>query len=284
MTVIEFFSGIGSQTQALKNIGIEHEVIGISEIDKYAVRAYEQLHGEVHNFGDITKIESLPYCDLLTYSFPCQDLSIAGNQAGIVKGNRSGLLFEVERLLNGMIEKPKYLLLENVKNLISKKFYNSYQEWLNKLTAFGYVNYSMLLNAKDYGIPQNRERVFCVSIRKDVDNYFWTPEKIKKIKLDMFLLNKNDYIVDSLFHNRPERIYSNYSPTIKLNCNLLKIRNPEKKERLISSRECFRLMGFKDEQFDKIEGISDSQLYKLAGNSIVVNVLEAIFKNLFKDK
>jgi DNA (cytosine-5)-methyltransferase 1 len=83
MTVIELFAGLGSQTQALKNIGIAHEVVGISEIDKYAIKTYEQLHGKVHNFGDIKKIESLPYCDFFTYSFPCQDLSIAGKQEGI---------------------------------------------------------------------------------------------------------------------------------------------------------------------------------------------------------
>jgi DNA (cytosine-5)-methyltransferase 1 len=141
LTVIELFAGIGSQTQALKNIGIEHKVIGISEINKYAIMVYEMLHGKVNNFGDITKIESLPYCDLLTYSFPCQDLSIAGKQAGIKEGTRSGLLLQVERLLNDMPIKPKYLLLENVKNLISDKFYPDYEKWLNELASFGYVNY-----------------------------------------------------------------------------------------------------------------------------------------------
>ena len=123
--VITLFSGIGSQEMALRNIGINYEVVGISEIDKFAIKSYEAIHGKVHNFGDISKIEELPYCDLLTYSFPCQDLSISGKQKGISKGTRSGLLLEVERLLrkakeNGTL--PKYLLLENVKNLVGKKF------------------------------------------------------------------------------------------------------------------------------------------------------------------
>ena len=88
MKVIELFAGIGSQTQALKNIGVEHEVIGTAEIDKYAVKSYEAIHGEVNNLGDICKIEKLPHCDLLTYSFPCQDLSVAGKGAGIKEGTR----------------------------------------------------------------------------------------------------------------------------------------------------------------------------------------------------
>lgn len=107
-----------------------------------------------------------------TYSFPCQDLSVAGKQVGIKEGTRSGLLYEVERLLEDSVNKgkqPKYLLLENVKALVSKKFMPDFQRWLDKLEQLGYNNYWQVLNAKDYGIPQNRERVFVVSIRKDVD-------------------------------------------------------------------------------------------------------------------
>ena len=115
--IIELFAGVGSQAMALRNIGLDYEVVGISEIDKFAIKSYEAIHGEVHNFGDISKIEELPYCDLLTYSFPCQDLSVVGKQKGINKDTRSGLLLEVERLLlkakeNGTL--PKYYLLENV--------------------------------------------------------------------------------------------------------------------------------------------------------------------------
>ena len=169
MKVIELFAGIGSQTQALKNLGIAHEVIGISEIDKYAIKTYEAIHSSVKNFGNITKIEKLPYCDFLTYSFPCQDISVAGKQAGIKEGTRSGLLFEVERLLECMEEKPKYLLLENVKNLVGKGHKADFDKWLLRLEELGYKNYWKVLNAKDYGIPQNRERVFVVSIRNDIE-------------------------------------------------------------------------------------------------------------------
>ena len=179
LKVIELFAGVGSQTQALKNIGLEHEVVAISEIDKYAVQSYDAIHGKVNNLGDITKIDKLPYCDLLTYSFPCQSISVSGKMEGFTKGSgtRSGLLWEVERLLKIYEEKPKYLLLENVKNLVSKKFINGFEEWLDVLDDLGYNNYWQVLNAKDYGIPQNRERVFVVSIRKDIEQGYIFPNK-----------------------------------------------------------------------------------------------------------
>lgn len=167
--VVELFSGIGSQTQALKNLGITHKVVATSEIDKYAVQSYNALHGDTLNLGDITKLHELPQSDLWTYSFPCTDISVAGKLGGLEKGSgtRSGLLWEVERLLLRASEKgnlPKYLLLENVKNLVGKKFKADYDEWLAFLSGLGYSNYWQVLNAKHYGIPQNRERVFCVSI------------------------------------------------------------------------------------------------------------------------
>ena len=127
-----------------------------------------------NNLGDISKIESLPYADFWTYSFCCQDISVAGKQAGIVKGQtRSGLLYEVERLLNvAKINNtlPKYLLLENVKNLVGKKFKAQFDDWLNRLSDLGYNTYWKVLNAKECGVPQNRDRVFAISIRKDIDN------------------------------------------------------------------------------------------------------------------
>ena len=141
LRLIELFAGIGSQTQALTNIGVPHTVVGISEIDKYAIQSYKAMHGDVTNFGDIREIKSLPDADLWTYSFPCQDISVAGKGAGIKEGTRSGLLFEVERLLitaskNGNL--PKFLLLENVKNLVSKKFKADFDRWLAFLKSLGY--------------------------------------------------------------------------------------------------------------------------------------------------
>ena len=163
--VFEAFAGYGSQSIALKNLDIPYEVVAISEIDKYAIKAYEAIHGQVNNLGDISKIkiEDIPQHDLFTYSFPCQDISVAGKQEGIVKGQtRSGLLYECERIIEAV--KPKYLLLENVKNLISKKHKEDFDKWLEYLETLGYTNYWDILNAKDFGVPQSRERVFVVSI------------------------------------------------------------------------------------------------------------------------
>ena len=186
LKIIELFAGIGSQHQALKNIGVEHEVVAISEIDKYAIKSYEALHGSANNLGDITKIERLPQADLWTYSFPCQDVSVAGKLAGITEGTRSGLLYEVERLLkiaNDEGTLPTYLLLENVKNLVSKRFKADFDKWLDFLSSIGYTNYWKVLNAKDYGIPQNRERVFCVSIRGSHTPFIFPEKQELKLKL-----------------------------------------------------------------------------------------------------
>ena len=197
--VIELFAGIGSQRQALKNLGIEHEVVAISEIDKYCLTSYEAIHGDCPNLGSICEIERLPKANLWTYSFPCQDISVAGNLAGIEKGTRSGLLFEVERLLNVAAkndELPKYLLLENVKNLVSKRFKPQFDEWLKYLEGLGYTNYWKVLNAKDYGIPQNRKRVFCVSIRGDHNPFSFPQKQELKLKLKDML----EPIVDEKYY------------------------------------------------------------------------------------
>ena len=207
LRLIELFAGIGSQTQALTNIGIAHKVVAISEIDKYAIQSYEAMHGKANNLGDIRKIEELPDADLWTYSFPCQDISVAGKGAGIKEGTRSGLLFEVERLLRVASEKgtlPKYLLLENVKNLVSKKFKADFDKWLDFLGELGYTNYWKVLNAKDYGIPQNRERVFCVSIRGEHEPFVFPRPKELTIRLrDMI-----DEAVDEKFYLKESTIRS----------------------------------------------------------------------------
>lgn len=169
--VFEAFSGYGSQATSLKRLGIPFEVVAISEIDKYAIQAYEALHGKVLNLGDISKInvDDVPDHDLFTYSFPCQDISVAGKQAGIAEGTRSGLLWECERIIAG--KKPKYLLMENVKNLVGKKHKPAFEKWCEWLESQGYANYWQVLNAKDYGVPQNRERVFMVSMLGEHEPY-----------------------------------------------------------------------------------------------------------------
>lgn len=310
MRVIELFAGVGSQTQALKNLGIKHEVIGISEIDKYAINSYEQLHGTVNNFGDISKIDILPTADLWTYSFPCQDISVSGKQRGFDKedNTRSGLLWKVERLLK-VSEKPKYLLMENVKNLVSKKFKPGFDKWCECLEEMGYKNYYQVLNAKDFGIPQNRERVFMISILGEHKPYIFPEKQELKIRLKDLLENEVEekYIVSNRLyegHLRRKEEHrkkgngfgfslfneeSKYTNTLsaryyKDGSEILIDRREETLPRKLTPLECWRLMGWKNEQFEKIQGISDTQLYKQAGNGIVVNVLEAIFKNLFQEQ
>ena len=371
LKVIEAFAGVGSQRMALRNLGIKHEVVGIFEIDKFALKSYEAIHGECPNLGDISKIDvkNVPKHDLFTYSFPCQDLSIAGKQKGMIRGvTRSGLLYECERIIKHC--KPKYLLLENVKNLVGKKNKPQFDEWLKFLEDLGYTNYWKVLNAKDYGVPQNRERVFVVSILgehepysfplpikldksiKDIledeveEKYYFKTDKAEKLisKVKDSMLNKKECCDSTLLKPKilqvgncitarydagiqnkqsigvavVEKIlisqatkkgciemdipgvcdlsYPNpktrrgrvqekggISPTLTASENGISYINKEYRIRKLTPLECWRLMDFTDEDFYKAKnvGVSNSQLYKQAGNSIVVKVLEGIFKELF---
>lgn len=208
--VFEAFSGIGTQRMAFRNLGIEHEVVAIAEIDKYALKSYEAIHGDCPNLGDISKIDpnDIPDHDLFTYSFPCQDISVAGKQKGFEKGGgtRSGLLWECEKVIR--TKRPKYLLMENVKNLVSKKFKPGFEEWLRSLEELGYTNYWQILNAKDYGIPQNRERVFCISILGEHEPYIF-PEKRE------LTLRLKDVLEDEV----DEKFYLNDEQTKRLTGN-----------------------------------------------------------------
>lgn len=164
-TVNELFAGIGAFRKALINLKIPHKIVGISEIDKFAIKSYEAMYGKTPNYGDISKVSKLDYADLWTYGFPCQDLSNAGKQKGMIRGEtRSGLLYEVQRLLGISAlydELPKYLIMENVKPLVGKKFLPQFEEWLDWLSSCGYNNYWQVLSAADYGIPQKRESNCC---------------------------------------------------------------------------------------------------------------------------
>lgn len=176
MKILSLFSGIGAFEKALDYLNINYELVNYCEIDKYASKAYSLIHNvsENMNLGDITKVDTskLPKdIDLITYGFPCQDISLAGKQQGMFNNDgsktRSGLFFEALRIIEDT--KPKIAIAENVKNLISKKFNAQFQAVLQSLEEAGYNNYWKVLNAKDFGIPQNRERVFIVSIREDID-------------------------------------------------------------------------------------------------------------------
>ena len=180
MKVLSLFSGIGAFEKALTNLGIPYELVAYCEIDKYASRSYSAIHGvpESMNLGDITKVDekALPKdIDLLTYGFPCQDISVCGKQKGLFNEDgtktRSGLFFDALRIIEET--KPKVAIAENVKNLLSKRFNAQFQVVLESLEAAGYNNHYAVLNAKCFGIPQNRQRVLIVSIRKDIESTFY---------------------------------------------------------------------------------------------------------------
>lgn len=358
LKVIELFAGVGAQRQALKEANIEHEIVAISEIDKYALLAYEKLHGETLNLGDIRNIERLPIADLWTYSFPCTDISLAGRMGGFEKGSNthSSLLWEVQRLINVAHqnnELPKYLLMENVKNLVSKRFKPLFDEWVDYLLSLGYKSFYKVLNAKDYGVPQNRERVFMLSILDEKAEFEFPPKQELKIKLgdllednvdekyylsdkliDCFTSMKNRnglirglrfrprekedeyaftittapgsratdtyiivpqatksgyaiaYIGDGIYTNRCQSkrgvVQRGMIPTLKTSCNdvavVVKDMNELISIRRLTPRECWRLMGWKDCDIDKVldGSISNTQLYKMAGNSIVVDCLKNV--------
>lgn len=344
LRVFTAFSGYDSQCLALDRLGIDYELGGWSEIDKYAIQAHNALYPQWadRNYGDISKInwDEVPDFDLFTYSSPCQDFSKAGFQQGGEEGSgtRSSLIWECRKAI--LAKKPKYLLLENVVDLVSQKFIKLFNKWQMELESYGYSNYAQVLNANDYGVPQNRERIFSVSILGDEKYYFPQPIKLEKRMKDLLEENVDDkFFISDLSIDRLRRntnkedfttnpdgnsktilaslnkvtTFDNYikepvlfqyprgnnkggivakngiCPTISTsswenNC-VLKI--PQKDRiRKLTPKECFRLMGVWEREIDILlnSGTSNTQLYKMAGNSIVVDVLYHIFRKLFIEK
>ena len=234
MRVLSLFSGIGAFEKALKRIGLEYELVNYCEIDKHASKSYSQVHNvdEDLNLWDVRKVDTskLPEdIDLITYGFPCQDISLAGKQKGLFNEDgsqtRSGLFFEALRIIENT--KPKIAIAENVKNLTSKKFNAQFQIVLSSLEEAGYNNYWQVLNAKDYGIPQNRERVFIISIRKDIDKgKFEFPEPFElKLRLKDVLEDKVEekyYLNCDLHQDNLEGIYN-----LKEKAEIIKIDIPQ---------------------------------------------------------
>lgn len=333
LKMLSLFSGIGAFEKALTNIGIDYELINYCEINKHASKCYSLIHNisEDLNLWDITKIDTddLSDFDLLTHGSPCQSFSVAGKQEGGENGSgtTSSLLWETVRIIKD--KRPKYVIWENVKNVLKGKHRKVFDEYLDELKQMGYVNYlpaKGYLNAKDFGIPQSRERVFVVSIRGEHEPYkFPTGYKLTKDLKDFIDFREEDDITSNFYNRYLEVVgeiskeefidYINNLPITKgigtkkmhlynftemdtittcdgltgtLTCR--NVQNYNKKfwynNKLYrpSPRMCFRLMGFTDEDFDKVKNTgSDSELWDRAGNSIVVNVLEEIFKNLFSE-
>lgn len=207
--LIELFAGYGSQAMALKRIGAKFEHYRVVEFDKYAIASYNAVHGTDFPPMDITKVhagdlnicDTGKYCYFMTYSFPCTDLSVAGKQAGMKKGSgtRSGLLWEVERILREIKESggelPQILFMENVPQVHADANMADFQKWIDFLSGLGYVNYRQDLNAKDYGVAQNRNRCFMFSFLGEYNYKF--PQPIPLIKRIRDYLEES---VDSRFY------------------------------------------------------------------------------------
>lgn len=308
--IFEAFAGVGMQRLALKYSNINYESVGISEIDTNSLKSYYSLHGCTPNFGDIINISAkdLPPFDLLFYTFPCTDVSITGDRKGISSLTNSGLVLHVLRILNELKllnQLPKVLIMENVINLVQSDFINDFNKIQWEIEKLGYCNYTKILDSKDFGIPQNRKRVFMVSVLGKY-NYTFPDGIMLSKKINDYLENDVDrkyYLTEKMISYltstknikfpRRERFYQSLNVILQTGiANTITTREgsvaignfifTNDKIRKITPRECWRLMGIIDDDFNKVLSCCcDSHLYKQAGNGVVVNVIAAIINQFF---
>ena len=219
LRLLELFGGIGACSKALEKLGIDYEIVDYVEIDKYAVKSYNAMHNTNFEPQDITTWDKDIEVDLIMHGSPCQDFSLAGKQAGGDEGSgtRSSLMYETIRIVDKL--KPKYVIWENVKNVISKKHKHNYDKYCNKMSELGYTSYGQVLNAKDYGIPQNRERVFTISIRNDLNQTFEFPPKQElKLRLKDMLEDEVDekYYLSNTLNAKLTKNYVQWSNSGKM--------------------------------------------------------------------
>lgn len=319
--VFEAFAGYGGASFALKKANIEHKVVGFSEVDKNAIKCFLQNHGDIKNFGDITKINpnDIPDFDLFTGGFPCQAFSTAGKQLGELD-TRGTLFRDIIRICE--VKQPKYILLENVKGLTTKKFQSTFLTICQELERIGYKIRHRVLNTKDFGIPQNRQRIYFVCIRKDLNQSFEFPDicslyfKLEEIfehnvdKKYYFSEKAINGMVNSKYRNkkmnyRGQRIKTEIMSTLTTNMSKNDIIFPTmtlelsksygkhfppdkfyefiKEYRRLTPTECFKLMGFTEKDKLDLSNISDVAKYKLVGNGWDINLVSKILKNLLKE-
>lgn len=196
LKVFTTFSGYDSQCLALRKAGIPFDLIGWSEIEKRAITAHNALFPEYkdRNYGDICKIDwdNVPDYDLFTYSSPCQSFSIAGQRLGGEEGSgtKSSLLWECKKAIE--IKKPKYLMLENVEMLVSQNFIHTFNKWIGFLASLGYTSYWKILNGNEYGIPQDRSRIFVVSVMDPKTEFVFPKAKILTSSVEDYMLTKEE--------------------------------------------------------------------------------------------
>lgn len=307
MKVIELFGGIGAIRKALIRTDIPYEVISYVENDSKCVRSYNALYGEHFKPLSVTDYHApKEHIDLLMNGSPCQDVSIIGKKKGAEKGSgtRSSLVFETLRILKEMPKRPTWVLWENVKGMLNKRNRKVFFSYLKTLEELGYKNQYGVLNAMDFGIPQKRERVFVVSRLGKNPFSFDDLEHIPARSLSDFLEKNFDerYIVrqPSILKGIKRKgnfrvpVITDYAYTIttypKRCPNSGVIPLPDGRYRYLTERECFYLMGFEPRDVDILEAVTPKKnenylsnvLYRQAGNSIVVDVLMAILKEMQK--
>ena len=297
--VLELFGGIGACTKAFKKVGIPFEIADYVEINEHSVKSYNAINGTNFKPQDIILWNKDIKVDFIMHGSPCTNFSLAGNQEGGDEGSGtpSSLMYETIRIVGKL--RPTYVVWENVENLISDRHKHNYQKYLDTLSSFGYTNFYKVLNSKDYGIPQSRNRIFTISIldgtkfefpREQVLDTTYFDYLEDTYDLDEVVLTANDLKMVKDF-GAPYSfggfvVRDNIYPTItasygKVSGNSGKIKCKEG-YRILTAKECWRLMGFDDEDYEKAAKVCQkSQLYKQAGNSIVVNVLEALIADIY---
>lgn len=307
--LFDAFTGYGGASWGMKKAKIPFEVVGYSEIDKFAIKLYELNFKNVKNYGDITQInpEDLPDFDFFTGGFPCQTFSSIGKGEGELD-ERGTLFREIIRICE--VKQPTYILLENVKGLTTNSHKATYEKILSELRRIGYNVQSKILNTKDYGIPQNRERVWIFATKKEIP-FGWTFEPKKELlkkHLKDFLDKKVDkkYYLNQkqtkrltektgvTFSVKEPSCFDRYNKQIRKDgvCmtisephhNIMRIVEPKTngadKVRKMTPKEHFRLMGFDDNEID-LDGFTYNQLCKCAGNGWDVNLASKIMKKIF---
>lgn len=257
--ILECFAGLGACSKALTNLGIEHEIVDAIEIDKYAVQSFNAVHGT--NFGpqDIIKWDKDIEADLIMHGSPCQDFSVAGKNAGGDKGSgtRSSLMYETLRIVEKV--KPKYVIWENVKNLLSKKHRHNFDAYLEAMERLGYHSQYQVLNAKDYGVPQNRERVFTVSIRNDLDVDFKFPEPQE---LTIRLKDVLEPQVDEKYYLSDEQTKRLKMTTYNTGSEKVRVQDTDGEARTLCARD------YKDPKCVRVGGLYDSESQKHQAGSV----------------
>lgn len=306
--ILELFGGIGSPRKALKNLGISVKAIDYVEIDEKAVRSYNEMFKEDLNYKAQSVVGYNLNPDILIHGSPCQDFSIAGKQQGADEGaeTRSSLMWETINIIRQMgAWKPRIVIWENVKNVLSKHMVHNFNRYLSEMESMGYANSYEILNSLEFGLPQNRNRVFTISILGGNKFDFSKLERKQYTHIKHYLESDTpeEYIVNqpSILKAIGKTGVIARTPIINDFCYTITERQDrlpnsgvvkleDGRYRFLTEKECWRLQGYSDEDYEAAakanplnNGRFNRVLYKQAGNSIPVTIFESIFKELFKD-